>query len=405
MPAYDLLQTTRIAAIINELEDIRQVSRDYRWTIGNGQEALGSAPGSPRVPTRNIEDGEIFLRLTDRVTIAPIIPLDSPAPLRANNPVRLSQTTVPKIKHGMALGEEQLDMLDRIEHNLAGVEAQNSRDAEAFNNYLIYSMMDLLDGVKARVEHLTVGMLMDTYVYEENGMKLNISWGMPSDLKATAAINWMTGTPLVNNASATPVTDIQTLINNTAQKYGIRYNRASMSRQAFLAMVSSTEFRNLAPLYAQFFFNAVGTASVPVNDFNRMRSFAQDMLSLEIEFDDRQVQRETLAGDSFVAPPGTPDANQFLRFQPANKVILTCKESDGDFMTWDFANARLQETRAGLASGIIGGFEGMNNSFGPVGYAASASPTADPPGLRLFAAQRGFPRKKGLASSAVLTVF
>ena len=400
MAQFDVLATTRIMEVIDELQDIRQKSRDYRWTEGTDGSLGNVVPASSaRIPSINALDGEILMRYTDRVTIAAIIGNDNAAPLRGTNPVRLEQTTIPKLKHGAPISEEMMVLLERIEANLSGVRAQNDRDYRAFVDYEINTLADLIDGVKARREHLAIGMLVDSFVYNSGGMKLNVTWGMPADLKPSPAVLWS------DAVNATPISDIQTLKTQALQKYGINYDRISLSYQAFLYMIKTTEFRNFAPVYSQFFYNPVGVASVPVNDTAFAKMMLQNVLQMEVEFDDRQVQDEPLDASNWTAPPTAPATNQFIRFQAANTVILTAKSLDGQIMSWDIANATVQEAIPGLVPGLVGGTEafGMTGGYGPIGYATARNLEGNPPGLALWAVQRCFPRKKALASSAILT--
>lgn len=411
MGAYDLLATTRIRAIWNELKDIRQVSKDYRWTKGTDGH-LGSVmpSASARIPVQNATHGEIFARFSDRITIAPIVAYNAPAPLKTQNvTVRLEQSTIPKIKHGTRIDEDMLITLARLDANLSGVEALNSEDAQTFLNYEIRQLENLQDGVDARIEQMAIAMLCDSFVYNANGVYLNMSWGMNADFKLTPTTLWGDGTPGIAHgaAGATPLSDIWTLQTNLQQKYGVTFNRMSMSYQTFQYILNSTEFKNLAPLYFSMFGIAPNVSALPLNDTETMKKLVGAMFGgkMQIEFDDRVVMVENADLANWAAPPAVPASGQYVRLQPANKVILTNTANDGDRRIWDVANAPVIEALPGMIPGLIGSVGAQGDKYGPFPYASATSLNANPPGKELWVVQDAIPRKKQLDASAVLTVW
>lgn len=409
MGAYDLLATTRIKAIWNELKDIRQVSKDYRWTKStDGNLGNVAASGSPRIPIQNASHGEIFARFSDRITIAPIVAYNGIAPIKTQNvTVRLEQSTIPKIKHGTRIDEDMLIVLQRLNDNFTGVESYNSDDAQTFLNYEIRQLENLADGIDARLESMAIGMLCDSFVYSANGVQLNMNWGMNADFKLTPGTLWGDGTPGISHGAsgATPLSDIWTLQTTLQQKYGVTFNRMSMSFQTFQYILNSTEFKNLAPLYFTMFGIAPNVSSLPLNDTATMKKLAEAMFGgkMMIEFDDRTVMVEQADLVNWAAPPATPASNQYLRLHPVNKVILTNTKDDNDRRIWDIANAPVIEALPGMIPGLIGGLGG--DKYGPFPYASAASLNANPPGKELWVVQDAIPRKKQLDASAVLTVF
>lgn len=363
---YDILAVDNVMAIIDELQDIRQYNRDFRWV-----QRLGHS---------NALDGEILAKYKGRIFAADILTYNSAAVIRAARPIRLEQTAIPTLKHGLFIDQENLAVLDRIAAGNA-----NRQDNNIFEDYLAQSIIDLVDGVRARMEALITAMLIDNLTYNHLGVAISgLSWGMPSDLKVTPSTLWTDAT------NADPVNDIMTVVVLAQQKYGVKFNRITMSYQAFQYMVLTQSFRNKAQVYSQVLIP--GATSFPVNDVPLMIKLASMILGMAVEFDDRQSWVQHHDG-----------TEQNFRYLPQNVVLLTTTDFDGDRSAMDWANALVDETRPGIVPGMIGQFEGQQ--YGPVGYTTAASLDGNPPGLILWGAGRGFPRKKMLASSAALTVF
>jgi hypothetical protein len=366
MGNFDILAVRNITAIMDELQDVRQVPAPYLFT--------GRIPMVPAV------DGEIMARYTGRVVAADIIMNDQKAVVRAANPVRLQQVAIPNLKHGELVTQDMMSVLQRIEAN-----QPSRRDVTIFEDYLTRRTMELRDGVYARMEALNVAMLIDAFSYDRLGVKVTGgTWGMPSDLKVTPITPWSTA------ATAGPVTDLLTVKRIASQKYGINLDRATMSTQALLYMTATTEFKNMAAL--SYFGQAIPATGLPTQATQIMTTLATSILGMDIEIYDAQTWTEEADGTQAA-----------VRYLPENKVVLTSKAADGNSMMWDWANGVVMETMRGAVPGVIGEFE--EEREGPLGYATSADPTGNPPGVILWGVGRGFPRKHKEAASAVLTVY
>lgn len=365
MSQYDILATTNVKAIVNELQDIRQTSRKFTWI--------------ERIPRTETVDGDIMAKYTGRAYAADIIAYDASAVVRAPAPIKLEQTTIPKYKHGLVINEDMMNVLDRIRAGNA-----SRTDNNIFENYMVNTMTDLIDGTRMRIEAVLVAMLCDSFTYNRLGIQIaGLGWGMPSALKPTVGVLWSVP------ATATPVNDVGALDVVAQQTYGITYDRMTMSYTAFNYMISTAEFQAKAQLYSGILFPA---GSFPINDIKLQTELAQRILNKKIEIDDRQFFVENADGSETAT-----------RYQPANKVILTATGFDGDRSAYDFAAGLIQETRPGLVPGIIGGFNGQE--FGPVGFWTAATHDGNPPGMVGWAVDRGFPRKVNLAANAVMTVY
>lgn len=358
------LAASNITAVLDELQDIRQIPQPFVWY--------------GRIPSVFAEDGEILARYTQRVLAAEIIPNDQAAVVRQSNPVRTQQTNIPNIKHGELITQSMLTILHRIESELA-----SRREVNVFEDYIARRAVDIRNGVIARIELMLCAMLVDDLDYDALGVKItNGTWGMPSDLKVTAGTAWS------DVANATPVTDIQTINQLAAEKYGFNYNRLTMPRATFTEMVSTTQFKNMAQLYSSIAFPA---ATFPVQDMNLMTGLAGRILNMDIELYDAQTFLDTTNGSGPVAS----------RYLPLEKVIFSSTMADNNANMWDFANGVVIETQPGRVPNLIGDFGGERE--GPVAYATGADPNGNPPGVILWGVARGFPRKHELAVNAVLS--
>jgi hypothetical protein len=160
------------------------------------------------------------------------------------------------------------------------------------------------------------------------------------------------------------VTDILTVKRIGAPKYGVMFDRLTLSTQALLYMVATTEFKNLAAL--RFFGQAIPATGLPAQDIEMMRSLSGGILGMEVEVDDLQTWQEAAAG--------TQAAVNYL---PPEKVVLTSRANDGRTDVWDFANGEVTETQPGLVD-MFGEFGEPRE--GPVAYYTRADEAGNPPG-------------------------
>lgn len=331
-----------------------------------------------RTPIVPAADGEIMARVTGYPTIADIIADDQQAVTYQNTKIQYDTTTIPNIKHGAPMTQAMLAELTAIEANGGGLPA-----GSMFAQYESMVLANLVLGVRQRMEALLVAMACDGLTYDRLGIKLTgVTWGMPSDLKVT------TGTAWDNAGSATPVADMLAVKLIGSVRYGINYDRVTMSTQAFRYMVATTEFQNKA---RQYLAPNVSYTNLNIADLPAQKMIAQNVLGMAIElYDARYFQQ---------AADGTLSSTPFL---PITKVILSSTASDGNAMVQDFANGVVVESQvASLLGGSLSGLGGPQR--GPVGY-ATADEGLNPPQITYWAVARGFPRKKLFQANAVLTV-
>lgn len=374
---WDILNVTNIMRIYNDVQDIRQLPAAY-WAVN-------------KIPSVEAFDGEIMARYTGRVLAADIIANDQKAVVRSANPIRLTQTTIPNLKHGEMLTQEQLEILQRIQAGNA-----SRRDNAIFEDYIARRVIELRDGVYARMEALLWAMLTDAFSYNRLGIIVSGgTWGMPSDLKVTVSVLWT----VANAATATPVTDILTVKRIAAQKYGVMLDRITLPTAVILALPAITEFKNFASLHLNLTLPNTGFNT---QDTATTATLFGAMIGMEVEVYDQQTWTEAEDGSQTAVP-----------YLPVNQVVLTCRAFDGDSSKWDWANGLVTETIPGIVPAMVGSFGDVATSgedfgagprSGPVGYATGADPQGNPPGIILWGVGRGFPRRHWESCSAVLTV-
>jgi len=364
--AWQLLQAARLTRIIQSLQDVRLLPSQLTFL---GRTAI--------VPA---EDSEIMARFTGYVTIADLVADDQQAVTYQNTKIAYETTNIPNIKHGAALTQAMLNQLQSLLNTGGGIPA----DLGIFSDYENRMIDGLLLGVRQRMEALLVAMACDGLTYNRLGIIMtNVTWGMPSDLKVTPSVTWDTA------GSATPVADIWAVRRTARVRYGQEYNRVTMSTQAFMYMIATTEFQNKARV---FLAPNVSYTNLTLADLTAQQNIAGSILGMTIELYDARYWTQNVAG----ALESTP-------FLPIAKVVLSNTADDNDPTASDFANGVTTESIvSGLApSEMVGGIGGPTR--GPISY-ATVPGDLNPPQITYWGVARGFPRKSRLQSTAVLTV-
>lgn len=358
------LRAVRINRIMQALQDVREMPQDLVW--------------SNRIPDIPALDGEIMARFVGRVQIADIVADDAQAVVYQTGKFTFESTAVPNLKHGTNMTQAMLNQLDSLRGSI-------ENDMGIFSGWENRTIDNLLLGVRQRKEALFLAMLCDSLTYDRLGIKMSgVTWGMPSDLKITAGVTWDTA------GSATPVSDLLSakLVGQT--RYGITFNRASMTTTDFRYMIATTEFQNKAKLFIppQLTFT-----NLSLLNLEQQRQLAEATIGMMIELNDGRYWSQDANGTATSAP-----------FHPVGKVILSDSNLDGDASAWDFANGIVTESIVAglLQSSMFGDLGGPQ--YGPVSYATPANINLNPPGIVYWGVARGFPRKHLLQANAVLTV-
>lgn len=365
-PGWQPLQSFRLNRIMRGLQDVRNTPQDLLFLN--------------RTRIVDAIDGEIMARFTGQATIADLVADDQMAVVYSAGAITYESTNVPNLKHGAALNQSALNQLNALQNN------PTQGDVEYFEAYENRTLDGLLLGVRQRIEALLVAMAIDGFSYNRLGIILNnVSWGMPSDLKVTPATPWTTA------GSATPIDDILAVALVGRVRYGIVYNRVTMSTPAFRLMIATTEYQNKA---RTFLAPNVSFVNLPMADLQGQRRLAENVLGMTIELYDARYWSQSNAGAITSAP-----------FLPLDKVVLSSTADDNDPTAMDFANGIVTESIvAGLVpNSIIGGGIG-GPTRGPIAYATPANPNLNPPGITMWGVARGWPRKHRLQSTAVLDI-
>lgn len=357
------IQALRLTAIIQQLVDVRTLPGELRFLN--------------RTPIVEASDDEILARYTGYVQIADLVSDDAQAVTYSAGKFQFESTTIPNIKHGINLTQQQINQLGAIAGLPAGV------DRVGVFDWLNRNTDSLLLGIRQRMNALICAMQIDGLDYDRLGIKLtNVSWGMPSDLKITVA------TPWTDAANATPVNDCLGFKLYARTRYGKEYNRLTMSTTAFQYMIATTEFQNKA---RTFLAPNVSFVNLSLSNIEQQQALAQNVLGMTIEFEDARYWSQ--------GPDGKRTSH---RYQPINKVIFSNSGDDNRADVMDFGNAITTES---IVSGIVGGMVGNLGGAqrGPVSY-VTAPENLNPPTLTQWAVARGFPRKLQLEATAVMTV-
>lgn len=366
-----VLEAARINTIMQALQDVRELPQQLVFLN--------------RTPTVPATDGEIIGRYIGRVQIADLIADDQRAVVYSSGKLTFETTAIPNLKVGAALTQEQLNQLYAIQAR-GGVQNDNG----IFTQWERRLIDGLRLGIQQRKEALLVAMAIDGFSYDRLGIRMiNVSWGMPADLKVTVGTAWDHLQPGAAG-DATPVTDVLTQKRLAAVRYGITYNRLTMSTDAFIYMTGTTEFQNKARFVLP---PGQPTSILPLQGTAYMKNLATSVLDVdEIELYDARYWSQ--AADGTLAS---------ARYLPVNKVVLSSTLSDGDAMVQDFANAVVTESLvAGLTKdGALASLGGAQ--YGPIAY-PTVEDNLNPPQVTYWGVARGFPRKHMLQATSVLTV-
>ena len=367
-----ILSPMNLTRVMQALEDVRNLPQDLLFVN--------------RTPFVPAADGEIMGRWINRVQIADVISDDARAVTYSAGKLTTETNVVPNIKHGRQFTQEQINAIAALNANPA-INRSELEGLDLIGNVIPSVVQDLRLGIYQRCEALLVAMHLDAVTYNRFGMKISGNWGIPSDLKVTPLYPW---TDAVN---ATPVDDIWTINRNGAVRYGQTYDRMTMSTAAFLLMIKTAQYINMArsnlPLYLSF-------SNIPQSNVPKQKEIAASVLGLkEIELYDARYWSQDESGVMTSAP-----------YLPINKVILSATENDNNEAVQDFANgitteSRLSSMLPNTGSGTIGNFE--QGVRGPIAY-ANVPDNMNPPTATVWGVMRGFPRRHRLQASAVLTV-
>lgn len=361
-----ILKVVRINGIMQGLQDVRQLPANLRFLS--------------RTPVVPATDQEIMGRYVGRVQIADLIADDAAAATYSSGKLTFETMKIPNLKHGYNLTQEQLNQLLSLQSS-NGVVGQ---DMGLISDWEAKVVDDLLLGIRQRMEALCVAVRLDGFSYDRLGIKMTgVSWGCPADLKVTPATAW---TDAVN---ATPINDILAVKLVGSVRYGIEYNRVTLSTAAFRAMIATNEFIAKA---RQYLAPNVSYVNISQYSLDAQMKLAEVVLGMTIERYDSRYWQQGSDGTWTSAP-----------FLPVNMLILEDSTNDGSEAAFDFGNAVTTESIVGslAPTNMVGAFRGPTR--GPISYATAPS-DLNPPNITYWGVARGFPRRKLLQASATLNI-
>lgn len=360
--SFRFLDNVKINAIVQTLAD--QLENSDKLLFLNRTEVV------------NAEDDEIVGKWKGSVYAADLIADDQEAPTYEAGSFQFTTTVIPKLKIGKFVSESVIKRIDRLSRSLG-----TQTDLDFFTNWEMQMGEQLVRGLRQRVNDLICAMHRDVFNYNRFGIQMSgVTWGMPSDLKVTAATDWS------DSANSTPITDLQTIAVDTAPDiYGEQFNRVTMSSRAFKYVTLSAEFQNRIKGELRYNF---GSGQINTKDTGAMRQLLSNIINMEVEIYDETFWVKSNNG-----------AKTRQRVLPYNQVIFSNSSDDNSRDAFYFANGVVTESIVGSMLGYDG-FDG--EAYGPISYYEPGN--LNPPVVQAFGVLRGFPVKMRETSTAVLTV-
>lgn len=226
-------------------------------------------------PVNNVSGKWDTLTINNQLVMADVIAMDSSLPLKSRPAVGRASGDIPKIGMELFLNEKQLTDLDTLI-------AQGGTQQQIVN-VLFNDIPKVIGGVLERnerifLEGLSTGVaLVDT---DNEGTGVRIDYGYASANKRGVATVWS------NTANATPVTDIQKLL-DVADANGDVITKVLMDNTALAGLVANAEVKgNFA------FLGGMSTAAANIPTLGRAQvvNMFQDKWGIDLEIVNRTVK-------------------------------------------------------------------------------------------------------------------
>lgn len=322
------------------------------------------------------EDSEIVGRFSGKVYAADVIADDATSAVYSAGQLKFAEHGIVNLKIGARLGQSLLNQLNALDLNLGGV------DTGLLGDSMQRVAQSLLKGVRQRANSMICGLFLDSYSYNRGGIKIEGSFGTPSDLKATPLVPW------TDKANARPIKDLQDMRDYAQDTYGEVYDTLILPRADLQLIYETAEFASLWKGMNNYF--DVDAVINPLDP--RIKSALPGLLGIP----------NIILSDANFKVQNANGIDSSSRVHPLGKVILTAQSHFNNPESFDWANGLVTE-------GLVASLTGTNIGFGagtrgPVGYIVPENIHMDPPALLAFATQRGFCRKHNETMNAVLTV-
>lgn len=367
MTKTDFFSTTRITRLVQTLASELEVSQPLTFLNR-----------TPIVPV--LDDIEILGSYSGPIFAADLITEDAEAVVVDGGrfEVNASVSSIPKIKIGNRVGEAMLRRLNQLKQGI-----QLAGDPSLITGWELDFATNLIKGVQHRMNALCAAMMLDNHTYDRLGVKMAGSFGAPADLKVTVGTKWITA----NAATMTPIADLEAIVQNAAIKYGKNYNRADMSTLAFNKITASAEFAERVRLFQRI---EPSMFTMGLYSQEALRTLFTQITGLTLNIEDAQMNVREQNG-----------SRTQVRYLPANQVLLSSTNDDGNTGAFDFANGIVTES---IVAPLINGAPDFGGEqVGPVAY-YDGNISLNPPDLRCWAVARGMPRKHDKNATASLKV-
>lgn len=371
---YDVLKYARIKRVVKQIQDVRVTKPVLRFL--------------QRTPIVPALDSELLARYVGHIKIADLVADDSPANVHTTGKMRFEGVTSPNIKHGVTMGQAQLNELYSL------TEADFMDEDGTFRQWMRMTINGLMEGIDQRKESIIIAGMIDDFDYNRFGVVIEEGrFGMPSDLKVTVSPGWA-------NVASPAVTDIWRIKRVGEERYGVNFNRMTLGSQAFQYLIQTTEFQTYVKQMGLISLTMpTGDQLLNVNNRRLFIQLAIPILGLdEIEIYTGRAWNQDQYGVWRSEP-----------LLPLNKVIFTDTSDDNNRGSYDFSSGILTESivnsvlRAnGVAGGIIGGID--KPTRGPINYVTPTTFDANPAGLTWWGVDRGWFRRHRQQCSAVFDI-
>ena len=231
---------------------------------------------------------------------------------------------IPPIKRKIQLSGRDLIALKR----------EGAGDVDMVRGTIYNDMDNMIDSVQARIEKMRMDAIAyGTMTLDENGVKLSVDYGVPSDSKETLdAADTSNG--YWTYANAEPISQIQEWVDVVVAACGIRPERALTSNTVVALMLKNAQIRKM------IYGDNGGSRAVSINDLNDLMV---KMNLPQIATYDLQVRVQ--------AEDGTLTS---IRFFPATRFVLLPPSALGDTLYGPTEEALLdREVDAKEAAGVF----------------------------------------------------
>jgi hypothetical protein len=337
--------------------------------------------------TPSLTDDDLIADFEGDIYAADIVLDDQQAVVYDAGKFTSFKNEIANVKVGILFGQKQLSELDALRN-------RGDEFARFASRWIARRQAALLSGVRQRLENLIVSCYRDNTKYDRYGVKVDVSWGTPAQLKLVI------DTPWNQHDDATPVSDIQQYLNEIAPDNDALFTEnpvLSLSRKAFAHMMACKEFQDKAKVIANVsglnLNFAFPNGALP-NAFDpRMILLASAVVGCTFEFYDATIT-EKLKDGSVVKS----------RNLPHNEILVSSPDVWGNRECIDLGNGITTESLVAelIGSGVIGGLP--SRSAGPLTYAAPTTIDLNAPGVIMFIVQRCFPRKYNKKSTGLLDI-